>query len=175
MLALLGVVLLLFANSALLKMVRDLQQALMELRSAGPAAFGGAEAMTVAQFAAGDGRPTYVLVVDAACPACRERAEDYSRLSAGADSSPGMDTGHLVVLTKDAVCRDWFSNAAVRVLLDPVLLGTVGVGVTPMLIKYDSDGTEQWRRVVGSQLDLHRFVGAAPPLDSSAAGRARSA
>jgi len=150
-LALLGVVLLLFANSALLKMVRDLQQALAETGGGG---LGATPAMTLPQFAAGDGRATYVLVVDAGCPACRDRAADYARLGGGPTG------GELVALVKDRTCAEWFDGSAVRVVLDPALLGTVGVGVTPMLLKYAADGTEQWRRVIGSRQDLQRFTAA---------------
>ncbi|MFI5915751.1 hypothetical protein [Dactylosporangium sp. NPDC051541] len=151
-LALLGVVLLLFANSALLKMVRDLQRALVEAQAGGHGAFGATPAMTVPRFAAGDGRSTYVLVVDASCPACRDRAEDYAQLSRAAPA------GELVALVKDQACAVWFAASAVRVEFDAALLGTVGVGVTPMLIRYDPDGTEAWRRVVGSREDLDRFL-----------------
>jgi hypothetical protein len=142
-------------------MVRDLQRALVEAQGGGSGTFGGTPVMTLPQFGSDDERPTYVLVVDANCLACRDRADDYARLSGS-----GL-TGHLVALTKDPACAGWFTGSAVHVVLDPVLLGTVGVGVTPMLLEYGPDGTERWRRVVGSRLDLHRLVDAAEETAST--------
>ena len=156
-LSLLGVVLLLFASSALLRIVRDLQAGLTDLQAAtGPGQFGGMAAMTVAEFASPDDRPTYVVVVDAACPACHDRARDLT------DVAVGYQGGHLAVLTTDPACEAWFPDGSVRVTVDSALLGRVGVGVTPTMLKYDPDGTELWRRVVGSQEDLHRLLDITP-------------
>jgi hypothetical protein len=151
-LALLAVVLLLFANAALLKMVRDLQAGLAEVQ-AGSGTFSGGPAMTMPEFAAPDELPTYVLVVDAGCPNCHDRAVGYGRLSAGYAS------GHLAALTGDQACADWLAGTPVRVTVDRAVLGRVGVGVTPTLLKYGSDGVEAWRRLVGSDEDLLRLLG----------------
>lgn len=156
-LSLLGVVLLLFASSALLKMVRDLQAGLTDLQAANNlGGLGGAAAMTVAEFAAPDDRPSYVLVVDAGCPACRDRAREFAAIPAD------RIDGHRTALTTDAACEDWFAAGPVRVLVDSALMGRVGVGVTPSLLKYDQDGIEQWRRIVGSTEDLRRLLDLTP-------------
>jgi hypothetical protein len=132
-LALLAVVLLLFANAALLKMVRDLQAGLAEVQ-AGSGTFSGGPAMTMPEFAAPDELPTYVLVA-------------------------GYASGHLAALTGDQACADWLAGTPVRVTVDRAVLGRVGVGVTPTLLKYGSDGVEAWRRLVGSDEDLLRLLG----------------
>jgi hypothetical protein len=152
MLALLGVVLLLFATSALLRMIRDLQAAVIDLQSHGAPALAGTPAMTVAEYASGDGRPTYVLVVSASCPACRERSREFAELATG------FAGGHLAALTGEPACATWFDGTGVAVAVDPVLLGRIGVGVTPTLLQYGADGTESWRRVVGSVADLRRLL-----------------
>lgn len=53
-------------------------------------------------------------------------------------------------------------------LVDGSLLGKVGVSVTPTLIKYTQHGTESWRRIVGSDDDLDRFI----RLDTTASASA---
>ncbi|WBB70078.1 hypothetical protein [Micromonospora sp. WMMD812] len=156
-LALLGVVLLLFASAAMLKMIRDLQAGLVEAQAAGgPAQFRAPAVRTVADFAAPDAKPTYVMVVHSACPACRDRASELVGLAAS------YTGGHLAVLTADAACRDWFPGEHVRVVVDAVLLGRIAVGVTPSIVKYAPDGAEQWRRVVGSTEDLYDLLDIVP-------------
>ncbi|MFI7604560.1 hypothetical protein ACIBTV_05490 [Micromonospora sp. NPDC049366] len=156
-LALLGVVLLLFASAAMLKMIRDLQAGLVEAHTAGgPAQFRAPPVRAVPEFAAADARPTYVMVVHSTCPACRDRASELVGL---ADS---YRAGHLAALTADASCRDWFPGDRVRVVVDSALLGRIAIGVTPSLVKYDPDGTEQWRRVVGSTKDLYDLLDIVP-------------
>jgi hypothetical protein len=156
-LALLGVVLLLFASAAMLKMIRDLQAGLVEAQAAGgPAQFRPPAVTNVAEFAAPDALPTYVMVVHSSCPACRDRASEFVDLAAD------YTGGHLAALTSDAVCRDWFPGDQVRVVVDSALLGRIGIGVTPSMVKYGPDGAEQWRRVVGSAEDLRQLLDIVP-------------
>jgi hypothetical protein len=155
-LALLGAVLSMFAFSALLKMVRDLQAAVLELRAAGGPA---AEAPgSLPELAAPDGRPTFALVVDAHCPACRDRAR---RL---VDLAPQVTAGNLIVITADDECASWVGGAGDRlaVRVDPVLLGRMGVGVTPALVKFDPVGGEVWRRILADDDDLIRLLELTP-------------
>ncbi|GAA0923166.1 TlpA family protein disulfide reductase [Virgisporangium aurantiacum] len=151
-LALMGVVLLLIATSAMLKMIRDLQAAVIDLQTHGGPALAGTPAMTIAEYASGDEQPTYVLVVSASCPACRERSREF------VDLATEYAGGHLAALTEEPACATWFDGTGVAVAVDPMLLGRIGVGVTPTLLKYGADGTESWRRVVGSVGDLRRLL-----------------
>ncbi|MEU7894080.1 hypothetical protein AB0B45_14585 [Nonomuraea sp. NPDC049152] len=151
-LSFLGTVLLLFAFAALLRMVRDLQQAAAK----GPAPAGTTPATrSVPRFASGDERPTFVLVVTETCPMCRERASRLMEVS-------GAAAGHLVLLSAAERCAEWVEGEAVTAIVDATLLGTIAVGATPTLIKYSPSGEEQWRRVVGSNADLDAFLEAAP-------------
>jgi hypothetical protein len=157
-LAFLGVVLLLFANSALLKLVRDLQEGLADLRLA--VGRGDEPRPAVPAFASGTGQPTFALLVDAQCPACAERAERLVVLAARNPSA------RLVAVSADPGCAAWFDDG-VTVHIDAGLVGRIGVNVTPTLLKYGPDGEEEWRRVVGSDADLDRLLGLTGP---SAAG-----
>jgi hypothetical protein len=154
-LALLGAVLSMFAFSALLKRVRDLQAAVLELRvMGGPAA----EApRPLPELAAPDGRPTFALVVDAHC-ACRDRTR---RL---VDLAPQVTAGNLIMITADDQCASWIGGAGDRlaVRVDPMLLGRMGVGVTPALVKFDPAGGEVWRRILADDDDLTRLLELSP-------------
>ncbi|MBB6348120.1 hypothetical protein ACWGH8_19875 [Nonomuraea muscovyensis] len=152
-LSFLGTVLLLFAFSTLLGMVRQLQGKLLQAQAAAPAA---PAARSVARFASDDGLPTFVLVVSEHCPNCRERAH---RLAAVA--GPGL-SGHAVLLGSAAHCAEWVTDSQVLPVIDAALLGQLAVGATPSLVKYSANGTEEWRRVVGSDDDLDAFLAVSP-------------
>lgn len=158
-LSFLGTVLLLFAFAALLAMVRELQGKLLRAQAAVPAA---PVVRTVDRFASDDGAPTFVLVVSEHCPNCRDRAH---RLAAVA--GPGL-SGHAVLLASAERCAAWVADSQVLPVIDSALVGTVAVGATPTLVKYAADGTEQWRRVVGSDDDLDAFLAADSPERLSA-------
>jgi hypothetical protein len=158
-LSFLGVILLLFANSALLRIVRDLQQAVTQMRAATPTASDQAH-LRVEPFARNDDRPTFALVVDSACPACRERSVHLAELA----SDPSRV---LLAVSADEACAAWFAGTGVQARIDSDLLGHVGVNVTPTLIKYDHTGREQWRRVVASDADLDRLLAAEPAAAST--------
>lgn len=155
--AFLGMVIALFAVSALLRIVRELQQAVL----AAPAAAPGPDAVRrVARFASADGRPTFVLVVSEQCPSCRDRAVHLA-------GTPRVD-GHLVLLSAGAACAAWVEPAPhVEAVIDADLLGSVAVGATPSLVKYTPDGVEEWRRAVGSDPDLDRLLGVDLPESSN--------
>jgi hypothetical protein len=147
-LAFLGAIVALFAFSALLKIVRELQQAAL----AGPTPYSGVR--EVSRFASQDGLPTFVLVVSEHCQSCRDRAARLASLPAGSVR------GHLVMLSGGLAVAGWAEGADdVTVITEPELLGSIAVGVTPTLVKYATDGTEEWRRVVGSDTDLDRQLG----------------
>ena len=176
-LALLGVVLLLFANSALLRSVRELQAGMAELHAATGASFRTPGPLTLPEFATADGRHTAVLIVDAGCPACRARADDLAEIHLRSDSGD-----RLLALTKDTTCAAWFHGTGIDVRTDSDLLGRLAVGVTPTLLRFDPDGTEQWRRVIGARPDLPPLLGPGitaddppPALTSDAAADHRKA
>lgn len=148
-LAFLGVIVALFALSALLKMVRELQRAALGASAQVPVEPG---VRSVSRFASLDGRPTFVLVVSDHCLSCRERAE---RLAVVAGDRV---EGHLKLLSAASACAAWVAGTKIDCIVDADLLGTVAVGVTPSLVKYAPDGTEAWRRVVGSDDDLNRYL-----------------
>ncbi|WP_049556349.1 hypothetical protein [Nonomuraea sp. SBT364] len=152
-LSFLGTVLLLFAFAALLNMIRELQAKLLQAQAAAPAA---PAVRSVARFGSEDGLPTFVLVVSERCPNCQERSR---RLAAVA--GPGL-AGHAVLLASADRCAEWVADSQVEPVIDAALLGTVAVGATPTLVKYSADGTEEWRRVVGSDDDLDAFLAISP-------------
>nr|WP_062343099.1 hypothetical protein [Herbidospora sakaeratensis] len=156
--AFLGMVIALFAISALLRIVRELQQAVL----AAPATPGPDSVRKVARFASSDGRPTFVLVVSEQCPSCRARAVHLAGMP------PGRVGGHTVLLAAAEACAAWVEAAPhVEAVVDADLLGSVAVGATPSLVKYAPDGAEEWRRVVGSDPDLDRLLGVDLPESSN--------
>ncbi|MEV8372839.1 hypothetical protein AB0P21_08870 [Kribbella sp. NPDC056861] len=148
-LAFLGTVLLFFAFAALLRTVRELQSALVRAQSGAPAPN---TPRSVARFKSDDGRPTFVLVVSENCANCIDRTR---HLVETAGTSP---LGHVLVLCGGA-CADWVAGSPVKALTDSDLLGSIGIGATPSLIRYEADGTEQWRRVIGADEDLDDLLG----------------
>ena len=150
-LAFLGVVLLLFANSALLRIVRDQQAAMADLRAVTMSATDQGHRQVDA-FARNDNRPTFAIVVDSACPACHDRSLRFTKY---ASNEPAQA---FAAVSADPVAGEWFSGTAVATHVDADLLGHIGVSVTPTLIKYDGTGREQWRRVVASDADLERLL-----------------
>ncbi|GGP05396.1 hypothetical protein LDL08_06320 [Nonomuraea glycinis] len=152
-LSFLGTVLLLFAFAAMLNMVRELQGKLLQAQAAAPAA---PAVRSVDRFGSADGLPTFVLVVSEHCPNCRERAHHLAAV-AGPDLS-----GHAVLLASADRCAEWVAAGEVLPVIDAALVGTVAVGATPTLVKYAADGTEEWRRVVGSDDDLDAFLAVSP-------------
>lgn len=142
-LCLLGLIGLAVVQAALLRDVRELRDAMAGVVR--PAR------RQVAAFAGAAG--TYVLVVSAHCPACRARA----RALAAADPRQDRRT---VLLTADATAAEWVAGSTVETIVDPFLLGELGADVTPMLLRYDADGNERFRRPVGSDDDLHRLLAA---------------
>ncbi|MEU4511404.1 hypothetical protein AB0G05_18085 [Nonomuraea wenchangensis] len=152
-LSFLGTVLLLFAFAALLNMVRELRAKLLQAQAAAPAA---PAVRSVARFGSEDGRPTFVLVVSEHCPLCVERARHLAAV-AGPDLA-----GHAVLLASAGHCADWVAGSEVLPVIDAALLGQLAVGATPTLVKYSADGTEEWRRVVGSDEDLDTYVAVSP-------------
>ncbi|NAS26762.1 hypothetical protein GT755_34455 [Herbidospora sp. NEAU-GS84] len=156
--AFLGMVIALFAISALLRIVRELQQAVLAV----PAAPGPDAVRRVPRFASADGRPTFVLVVSEQCPSCRDRAAHLAGMP------PGRVDGRLVLLSAGEACAAWAGPAPhVEAVVDADLLGSVAVGATPSLVKYAPDGAEEWRRVVGSDPDLDRLLGVDLPESSN--------
>ncbi|WP_030455381.1 hypothetical protein [Herbidospora cretacea] len=156
--AFLGMVIALFAISALLRIVRELQQAVL----AATAAPGPDAVRRVTRFASADGRPTFVLVVSEQCPSCRDRAAHLAGLP------PGRVDGHLVLLSAGEAGAAWVGSAPhVEAVVDAGLLGSVAVGATPSLVKYAPDGAEEWRRMVGSDPDLDRLLGVDLPESSN--------
>ncbi len=147
--SLLGVVLLMFVVAALLRDVRDLQRAMANV--APP------RRRQISAFASHAARPqgTFVLVVSRHCPACQARAFALAQLAAGAAE-------RVVLLSADSEVAAWVDGSAVEVIIDSVLLGELGVDVTPLVLRYDADGNERFRRPVGSDEDLHRLLEAGP-------------
>lgn len=145
-LAFVGVVLLLFAWSALLSAVRELQQA---RRSERP---GVGPAPVVRGLADPDGRATVALVVDSACELCHERLADFVPL---APALRNRDVRPVVVGSDDGV-RSWSSAPGdeLPVLVDASVWSDLAVPATPLLAAVEPDGTLRWQRLVGSREEL---------------------
>jgi hypothetical protein len=143
--SLLGVVLLMFVVAALLRDVRDLQRAMANV--APP------RRKQVSAFASHAAQPqdTFVLVVSLHCPACQARSAALEQVASWAP-------GRVVLLSADAGVAAWVDGSAVEVIIDSVLLGELGADVTPLLLRYDADGNERFRRPVGSDEDLRRLL-----------------
>ncbi|MEU8023686.1 hypothetical protein AB0B88_15875 [Micromonospora haikouensis] len=143
----LGLVGLAVVQAALLRDVRALQNAMADVTRS--------PRRQVAAFASAEAEDTYVLAVSAHCPACERRSH------ALADVVP-MQSRRVVLLSADAAASAWVAGTPVEVVVDPVLLGELGVDITPLLLCYDADGHERFRRPVGSDDDLHRLLAANP-------------
>ena len=152
-LSFLGTVLLLFAFAAMLNMVRELQGKLLQAQAAAPAA---PAVRSVDRFGSHDGLPTFVLVVSEHCPNCRDRAHHLAAV-AGPDLS-----GHAVLLASADRCAEWVAAGEVLPVIDAALVGTVAVGGVLDQRRGRADGTEEWRRVVGSDDDLDAFLAVSP-------------
>jgi hypothetical protein len=141
---LLGVALLMVVVAALLRDVRALQRAMADVVPR--------RRRQVSAFANQGAHPqdTFVLVVSTHCPACQARALALAQLASGAAE-------RAVLLSADAGAAAWVDGSAVEVIIDPVLLGELGADVTPLVLRYDPDGNERFRRPVGSDEDLHRL------------------
>ncbi len=148
-LAFLGVVVLLFANSALLRIVRELQAAMAQVNTSSRVA--DETHRQVDAFARDDHRPVFAMVVDSSCPACHDRSIRYAKIA----DDPAR---HFVAVSADPSCAEWFAGTEIEAHIDADLLGHIGVSVTPTLIRYDHTGREQWRRVVASDADLERLL-----------------
>ncbi|MDX6235537.1 MAG: hypothetical protein QOG10_352 [Kribbellaceae bacterium] len=148
-LSFLGTALLFFAFSALLKTVRELQAGLVRTQSGAPAPN---VTRSNSRFRSDDGLPTFVLVVSERCNNCRDRTRRLVEVAGVAVA------GHVVVLCASG-CTDWVPDSEVTPIADADLLGVLGVGAMPSLVRYAPDGTEEWRRVVGSDEDLDALLG----------------
>ncbi|MFD0521969.1 TlpA family protein disulfide reductase [Paractinoplanes durhamensis] len=147
--SLLGVVLLMFVVAALLRDVRALQHAMANVlppRRRQVSAFASPAAAP---------RDALVLVVSTHCPACQARASALVQLASGAAE-------RVVLLSADAGAAAWVDGSPVEAIIDPILLGELGVDATPQLLRYGPDGTERLRRAVGSDEDLRRLFEAGP-------------
>ncbi|MFD1939568.1 MULTISPECIES: hypothetical protein [Nonomuraea] len=149
-LAFLGTVLALFALSAMLRMIRDLQNATIK---AAVATVDHTTPRVVERFGDADGRPTYVLVVTAVCGNCEERALHLARVA------HAVPDAHLVLLSATLSCAEWVAGTPVEAVIDAELLGRIAVGATPTLLKYTAGGVEEWRRLAGSDDDLDTMLG----------------
>ncbi|MFF5213471.1 hypothetical protein [Streptosporangium sp. NPDC000396] len=146
----LGVIIALFAISALLKLVRGLQQTVTGMTVAAPAV---TAIRSIERFAAGGEQTTFVLVVEEHCMNCAARARRLAEIA-----TAGV-TSRLVLLSAQQKCAEWVSGTDVTAVIDSELLGRIAVGATPTLVKYSADGAEVWRRAVGSDDDLDAFIG----------------
>lgn len=144
-LAFLGVVLLLFAWSALLSTIRELQEAnrLDRPRLGAPPVVRG--------LADPDGRVTAALVVDASCELCHERLAEFVPLSGRLrerDVRP-------VVVGSDESVRSWMNGSGeLPVLVDPTVWSDLAVPATPLLAAVEPGGALRWQRLVGSREEL---------------------
>jgi hypothetical protein len=142
---LLCITVLMFAVAALLRDVRALQSAVAQAITSPP--------KQIPLFAAGEvtSRDTFVLVVSVHCTACKDRARFLAR------AAPDVEE-RIVLLSPDPSAGTWIEDSKVEVVIDPVLLGSLGADVTPLLLRYAPDGTERWRRPVGSDEELSRLL-----------------
>jgi hypothetical protein len=140
-------VLLVLAVAALLRDVRALQGAMAEVVRPPPKTVPAFASQTVPS------RDTVVLAVSLHCAACEGRARALAQQAS-------ETTMRVVLLSADSATADWVRGSAVEVIIDPVLLGELGVDVTPLLLRYDADGFERFRQPVGSDDDLRRLLDA---------------
>lgn len=148
-LAFVGVVLLMFAWSALLSSVRELQQARrLDRPTAGAAPI-------VRGLADPGGRATIALVVDAGCELCHERLGDFAAAAADLDPSAVRP----VVVGADESVRSWASaGQRLPVIVDPTVWSDLAVPATPLLAAVEPDGELRWQRLVGSREELLGYL-----------------
>jgi hypothetical protein len=151
-LAFLGVILLAFAGSAMLRMLRDLQDSVVGTFGLGDE--------RIPELAAPGGGERHVLVVEHNCVACRDRVAAIRAL-------PEAPSG-LVVLGDTADVRDWLGDAAnaPEVIVEPAVWNAVAVTATPTMLRVDAAGTVLWRRIVGSNEELTALL--APATSATA-------
>lgn len=156
-LALVGVVVLLFAWSALLATVRELQAA----RRAETGTRQG-PSRAVPGLTDPDGRLTVALVVESDCASCHERLADFEPLAA---QLRGHGVRPVVVASDHRAAA---ASPDLPVVLDPGVWTDLAVAATPLLAAVEPDGQLRWQRLVGSREEL---LGQLNSLTSSTGGR----
>lgn len=156
-LALVGVVVLLFAWSALLATVRELQAARRSEGDSGPGLV-----RVVRGLADPDGRLTVALVVEADCASCRERLGEFGALAATLRT---RDMRPLVVAADHRLAA---TDPDLPVIVDPTVWTDLAVPATPLLAAVEPDGQVRWQRLIGSHDEL---VGHLSGLTSTTGGR----
>lgn len=144
--ALVGVAFLALAYSALVAIVRDVQDKLEGTTSSAPA-------RRVDRFD-GAGR-SFVLVIEPNCLSCHERVGE---LAAYRRARPDASNLALTVLQAAPGSRPEGLPPDVDFLVDPELVGRLAVNVVPVGLVFDEVGTEIGRSVLGDPLSFERLI-----------------
>lgn len=137
-LALIGVVILAFGMSAMIRLIDGLKRDIRYMQPLHPS--------PTMDHLVKDGRRTAVLAVDYACSGSKIRAQEL----AYADNA--------VILANDQRCREWVSNEQIPLVVSADLLEQLNVRATPSLLIVDPDGSLSCQHVIGSRDDLMNHI-----------------
>lgn len=139
--ALIGVVILAFGYSALLRIIDELQRAIST---------GGGIARDPVPALAG-GRVSVAIVVDSGCRSCADRLDELAK-RLGSEPSDLIDF-HVIGAFDGADIP-----TRVRAHRDPALTGTLAVTVRPCGLVFDGEGRELRRSVLGDPRALEDLI-----------------
>jgi hypothetical protein len=154
LLSFLGVVILMLGGAAMLRSIKDLQQAVLR----------PPVASSSARIALPGHDPRLVLVVDDDCTGCIERVADLNRLLTGDAAFKGF---RVLLLASRPAVAGWPTAPGLTALIDPGLVGSLAVVATPTSILFDGSGRELSRRAIGSEDELREVLHQAGQLESS--------
>lgn len=145
-LALFGVVLLGFACSALLRLLREIQAAIA----------GGmvGEPRAMSEFI-GTGM-SLVMAIDRSCRTCIDRTGDLSELVNSLDPLPSNLSISVVTSGENSGIADLPESVAL--ISDSALIGRMGVSIFPTGLVYDATGQEIGRSVLADRVALERLL-----------------
>jgi hypothetical protein len=141
-----GVVILLFGYSALLRIIRDLQSAVLHTQT-------GGTADAIAEFSSSS-VGTLVLAVSAGCESCA------GRIAYLADRVSDVPFATIVLspASVDGQFPTRDGGGSLQAIVDAGLVGKVSPTATPTAIFYDAEGLEQVRRIISSDDELEDFI-----------------
>lgn len=150
-----GLVLLAFGYAALVTLIKELQDRLDEVVP-------GDRQRRVDRFA-GD-RPSFVLVIEPTCMSCEERVADLVEYVRRDHEVTPLS---IMVLQAASGSRPPAlpSDVEIDFVSDATLVGELGVGIVPLGLVFEPNGTETGRSVLGDRSSFDRMIAWASTRD----------